>query len=238
MKNPDGSNMSPSEMQGALDDLKTRVTQAGQAAKNAGNLPGHLEEILKEYLEPSQSWLEVLTRFLGDYAREDYSMCRPNRRHLSRGFCMPSLYNETFGKVLFAVDTSGSVSEEEVHDMFNEIMGTIRCYEDDPEITVICCDTGIRNVQKVSYGEDVVIKGGGGTRFSPVMEWVRNNMHAEEDTPVACIYHTDGYCNDFGEDPGIPVLWALSGDHLPVKDFKERMPFGEVVLVGQDNPSI
>ena len=235
MKNPDGTPLDEGQKEEEMNKIKTRVAQAADAAKKVGKLPGALKELLDEYLEPNKNWQEILARFVGDHAKDDYTMMRPNRRYLNRGLILPSLHNETFGRVIFAVDTSGSVSEEEVHGMFNEIMGCIACYSEDPEVTVVCCDTKVRNVQKVQYRTKVEIHGGGGTAFSPVMDWLKDNMYAEDEPPVACIYHTDGYCHDFGEDPGIPVLWALSGSHVPEKDFEKRIPFGEVVCIEKED---
>lgn len=235
MKNEDGSHMDQAQRDHEMEKVKTRVAQAANAAKKAGKLPGALESVIEEYLEPEQTWQEVLSRFVGDFAKEDYTMMRPNRRFLNKGMCLPSLYSETFGRVIFAVDTSCSVSDEEVHGMFNEIMGTLACYDEDPELTVVCCDTKVQSVQRVQYRDQVKIVGRGGTRFSPVMDWLKEHMYDEDEPPVACIYHTDGYCHDFGEDPGIPVLWALSGSHMPVKEFEGNMPFGEVVCIEKED---
>jgi len=229
--NEDGSQLSDSQREEALNEVKIKARQAAEAAKKVGKLPGDLEELIEDYLHPESDWLEVLSRFTGAVARNDFSMAHPNRRFAAGDIYMPSLHSETFGRVIFAVDNSGSVSEQEVRQMFSEIMGALECYDDDPELTVVQCDTRVNGVDRYRAGDEVKVRGGGGTSYAPVMDWLRQNMYTEDEPPVACIYHTDGYCNDFGEDPGIPVLWALSGDHVPARQFEQKIPFGEVVVV-------
>ena len=50
------------------------------------------------------------------------------------------------------------------------------------------------------------LKGRGGTRFAPVFEYVDDHQL----NPDCVIYFTDLECNDFGPDPGYPVLWAAT----------------------------
>ena len=61
--------------------------------------------------------------------------------------------------------------------------------------------------------------GGGGTAFSPVFEYMDKN----DICPVACVFLTDLYCDDFGTEPACPVLWVSTARE------KQDVPFGEVV---------
>jgi predicted metal-dependent peptidase len=43
---------------------------------------------------------------------------------------------------------------------------------------------------------------------------------------LTCLtYFTDGYCDDFGRNPGVPVLWVLTHD----SNDRFTPPFGKVV---------
>ena len=63
--------------------------------------------------------------------------------------------------------------------------------------------------------------GGGGTAFSPVFDYL--NKHGID--PIACVFLTDLYCDDYGDEPSFPVLWVATD-----KD-KTDAPFGEVVVM-------
>ena len=52
--------------------------------------------------------------------------------------------------------------------------------------------------------------GGGGTAFSPIFKY----MQEKDIDPVACVVLTDLCCDDFGDEPAYPVLWAVSYTHL------------------------
>jgi predicted metal-dependent peptidase len=62
-------------------------------------------------------------------------------------------------------------------------------------------------------------KGGGGTDFRPVFEWVE-----ESQTEPAClIYLTDLCCHSYPAPPDYPVLW--------VTESRRTAPFGETVRI-------
>jgi len=63
-------------------------------------------------------------------------------------------------------------------------------------------------------------KGGGGTDFRPVFEWVEN----QGVNPCCLIYLTDLECNRFpAHAPAYSVLWIQTGNS------GYRVPFGEIV---------
>ena len=156
-------------------------------------------------------------------ARNDYSGTPPNRRYISQGFYLPSLRSLELPAVVVAVDTSGSVTEEDLAQFAAEISGILEAYE--TEITVIYCDSGINGEPEVFTREDLPLKlqarGGGGTDFRPPFKFV-----AEHDlTPACLIYLTDLECSRFPSDPGYPVLWARIGK------YGDNPPFGEVIEI-------
>jgi len=105
----DASDLKQSEV-----DWKIAATQAAQAAKTMGNLPGAVKEIIQELLEPKLDWRDLLRDFVERSARNDYTWKQPNRRFLSQGIILPSLNSKEIGTACVAVDTSGSVSPDEL----------------------------------------------------------------------------------------------------------------------------
>jgi predicted metal-dependent peptidase len=157
-------------------------------------------------------------------ARNDYSWTPPNRRYLSQGFYLPSLRSEELPEIVIAVDTSGSVTAEELAQFAAEISGILEAY--DTTITVIYCDTGINGDPEIFTREDMPLKlnakGGGGTDFRPPFAWVQKQGL----TPACLIYLTDMACSSFPFDPGYPVLWAKIGTWK-----SNPPPFGEVIEI-------
>jgi len=138
---------------------------------------------------------------------------------MSSGVILPTLYNQELPPIVIGVDTSGSINQDELKQFAGEIDDILNQYP--TTLTVIYCDTKVNHVETFT-AEDRPIrleaKGGGGTKFSPVFEAV-NQM---EDLPACVVYLTDLDCNDFGKEPGYPVLWINTGG-------RKTVPWGEII---------
>ncbi|RPI56476.1 MAG: hypothetical protein EHM49_00340 [Deltaproteobacteria bacterium] len=199
---------------------KQRVAQALTNAKLAGAIPSGLERALSTLLIPKVSWREALWEVVQEKAQDDYSFLKPNRKYTAGSIILPSLFSERIKAIVVAVDTSGSVSTEELTQFASEIeeiqavMGT--------DIAVVYCDTKVQNFQKFEPGDPIKLepKGGGGTRYSPVFSWVEK----EEINPSCLIYLTDGQCSDFPKEApyDFPTLWVTNRSGW-------KPPFGTVV---------
>jgi predicted metal-dependent peptidase len=125
------------------------------------------------------------------------------------------------GEIVIALDTSGSIGKLELEQFTGEISAISE--EAQPEaIHVVYCDVAVQSSQEFTASEPVRLepKGGGGTDFRPVFDWVAKNDLA----PVCLIYLTDLCCESFPEIPDYPVLW--------VTDSRRTAPFGETVRIG------
>ena len=204
-------------------EIATR--QALSVAKTAGNLPAYLQRLVETLNAPRVDWRETLRRFIDSAACRDYSWTRPNRRHLGSGLILPGLINDGVDHVVCAVDTSGSIGAEQLR----QFGGEIRSILDDgavSRITVIYADARVQAVETFEQGDIVRLhgKGGGGTDFADTFRAIARD-HADAS---AVVYLTDLAVWSFGEDPGIPVLWAYYGP--PSRT--HHTPFGEVVAIG------
>lgn len=180
--------------------------------KSQGNIPAGIEsllELLKEK-EPQFDWKAYFRRFTGGSL---ITYTKKTRRKQSKRFeGNPGLKIKTRKHVLVGVDTSGSVSNKELEEYFNEVHHMHKC---GTEVTVIQCDTAISNIAKYTGREEGKIKihGRGGTSFQPVIDYY--NEHKKE---FSClVYLTDGGAGiPDGVDLG-KILWVLTGpgDHLP-----------------------
>jgi predicted metal-dependent peptidase len=220
--NDDGSALSDAQREQAMQETKVMVQQALTAAKKAGQLPAGLKRFAEDLLEPKVPWKEVMSRFVDSHSRHDYSWSRPNKRYASAGLLLPSLHSPAYGEIVMGCDTSGSIDQAQLKEVCSEVLGALDCYAErgqSPELTVAWFDHAVYT-QVVSEAEELQPQGGGGTSFRVVMEWLVQDRDA---MPKALIMVTDGYCGDFGEDPGIPVLWVLTRTN---REFTP--PFGEL----------
>jgi predicted metal-dependent peptidase len=68
------------EQQQAAAEMEVAVTQAAEAAKQRGALPGGLNRLVQEIVNPKVDWRETLREYVSSCARNDYSWSPPNRR--------------------------------------------------------------------------------------------------------------------------------------------------------------
>jgi len=194
-----------------------------QNAKRAGKVPAELERIVSELMKARLPWREILARFVDTYAANDYDHTIPDAEYARFNVYMPSVRSEELGTIVHMGDTSGSINTEQFKTEVSEIHGMLRAY---PGARLLCLwvDHALHNPEWIE-ADDVPLnihpQGGGGTSFRPGFEYLEEN----EITPKCVVYATDGYCDDFPDDPGVPVLWLVIE-----KNEGFSPPWGEVVL--------
>tara|TARA_Y100000310_G_scaffold222136_1_gene223803 strand:- start:15891 stop:17192 length:1302 start_codon:yes stop_codon:yes gene_type:complete len=224
MKGDNGEKLTEEQKDEALQELQGMAINAANAAKKAGKIPGALRKYVEDLLEPRQDWRSILSMFVGERSRNDYRMSKPSPTAACNGYFSPVIESEDIAKFIVAVDTSGSMNFVEA---VSEVQGCLETYEDegvDTTVRVLYCDTKVHHMENLSIGNKPFKGGhggGGGTSFSPAVNWVRDNREDE----AAFIYITDGYCDDFGQDPGLPVLWLLTTQ----RNNTFTPPFGDVI---------
>src|SRR5260370_1652888 len=120
--------------------------------------------------------------------------------------------------MVIGVDTSGSVGKEELEQFAGEITAISDEVQPD-RIYVVYCDAAVNSVQEFGPSEPISLepKGGGGTDFRPVFDWVEENAI----NPACLIYLTDLCCESYPVAPHYPVLWAT--------DSRRTAPIGDIV---------
>ncbi len=211
---PSFGEFSPAQdIQTSEETIKIQVTQAINLAKACGQLPGsNLIQIIEEAHKPVYNWAETLSRFLSEVCAKDYSFTRANKRFLHRGIILPTLDGQTTGKIVIAIDVSGSIQSGEISIMVNEVKSCLDCLLDDKggvEIAVMYFDTKIQNVQ-IFDNTDVKpeIRGGGGTDIGCVFKYIDDNPEYQD--CAACIVMTDGYGPVGNLIPDYPVIFMLN----------------------------
>jgi predicted metal-dependent peptidase len=190
--------------------------------KIAGNGGGDLDRDLLDLLEPKVDWREMLREFVKStcHAKDTSSWRRVNRRFLSMGTYMPSLIGEKVGHLVIAVDTSGSVGQEELSGFLTEVRGIAEEVKPS-QVDLIYWDSHVAAHEEYTEGMvgDIINstkpRGGGGTSPSCVSAYLKE----KQIKPECIIVLTDGYVgNDWGSDWTAPVLWAIVGGNDCVAD--------------------
>lgn len=200
-------------------DWKIATIQAATSAKAEGKLPASLARLLDELAAPKVDWRERLRRFVNQSSKDDYSWMHPNRRYMSLGIYLPSLYNETMGEIVVAIDTSGSIDQATLSAFGAEIKAIVQSARPS-KTTVIYCDAKVNHVDVFEPNDELHFNthGGGGTDFCPPFEYVAEHSIR----PVCFVYLTDMY-GRFPSDPGYPVMWCATSDVIS--------PFGETIPI-------
>jgi predicted metal-dependent peptidase len=187
---------------------------AEQTEKRCGSIPGELAELIERlrHVEPAKfDWKGYLRRFVGNSTIIYTKKLR--RKYNKRYSANPGLKIKFKNHILVGIDTSGSVSSDELKEFMNEL---VHMHKTGHKITIAQCDTQLNSVEEFNPKKDLEIKGRGGTSFQPVV-----NHFNEKGNYTALIYLTDGEaCNP--ENCPNNTLWVLSSrsqmnDELPGK---------------------
>ena len=175
---------------------------AEQTEKRRGSIPGELGEIISRlrHVEPAKfDWKAYLRRFVGNSSVVYTKKLR--RKYNKRYIANPGLKIKFKNHILVGVDTSGSVSSNELVEFMNEIN---HMHKTGHKITVAQCDTRLNSVEDFNPKKDWNIKGRGGTSFQPVVD-----HYNEYGRYTALIYLTDGEAYNPDNCPK-NTLWVLS----------------------------
>lgn len=200
-------------------ELKGIIAEAASYARMYGNLPAGLERFIDDLLTPKMNWKQLLARYITQLFMADYSIIRPNRRHIADGIYLPGIVKEGI-EVVVCVDTSASIAPELLSQFFAEIVSITNSYER-VKAHVIVCDadvTGEYDIDRFNLNS-IEFRGGGGTSFIPALEKAGREYH-----PTVCIYLTDGYGAFPDMEPSFPVIWTLSSRDVEV-------PFGIPIVI-------
>ncbi len=198
-----------------------------EAELQKDELPQSIERFFEIDIKGQIDWRDELKVAIERFHKDDYTLLPPSKKFLYMGLYLPSCVSETF-RLVIAIDSSGSIDDALLRSFLSEIdflMLSVQNYE----IDLLVCDEKI-HTHKVFYkGENLEsffdqaqIKGGAGTDFRVVFEFVNTRL---SDTKLL-LYFTD-LEGIFPQDvPNYSVKWLSEKEGV--------IPFGEL-LVLQEN---
>lgn len=188
-------------------------TAIRQASIIAGKMGAGMDCSVKDLMQVTVDWQDVLKDFLRTYAAgNDMSTWRrPSRRWMAQDAYMPSRISEAARRIAIGIDTSGSIGEKQLRRALTEVMAA--CETVKPEtVDVIYWDASVAGHEV--YENDAVAtiaditkpRGGGGTDPTCMAKY----LDARGIKPDCIVQFTDGYVGkNWGNWPA-PVLWCIS----------------------------
>ena len=196
------------------EELAREIDQAiRQGAILAGKANGSLNRSFNDLMSAKVNWKDALREFVSSVCKgkDDTTWAKPNRRWIQQDLYLPSTLSETMGRVVIAVDTSGSIWGETLNRFISEVSSLMQNVN--PELVdLIYWDSEVASHEVYGLNEadkmtqSTKPKGGGGTSPSCITRYLKDKGIV----PECAIVLTDGYVgNDWGGNWSSPVLWAI-----------------------------
>lgn len=188
--------------------------------RSMGAIPAGLLREIECVVNPKLDWRAILWRFM---ARTPCDFQGFDRRFIHRGLYLDQLESDSLN-IYIAMDTSGSISDEELEQFRAEVEAIERCYGH-LKVWLYFVDADVYGPYELnSLPKLTSAYGGGGTDFDVFFR----QLEEDKDRIYAslCIYMTDGLGAFPDKAPDMPVLWVVCED-----DWLTEFPFGEVAYL-------
>ena len=182
----------------------------------AGRLGTKVPREIEQSLVSPVDWRKELQDYIKTSVRgaDELTWRKFNRSLLANDILAPSVESETITEVVFAVDTSGSISSADLAAVATQIAAA--CETCRPEkVRVLWWDTHVHGEQVFTDDYDNIRnllkpQGGGGTHVSCVSEYIIKNKL----TPDCMVILTDGYLEDNIQwSTTVDTLWLVKGNN-------------------------
>ena len=209
--------VNPNELPGLEKEWKARIESAN--AQQRGNIPAGLLRELRDLEYPELPWDQIIRQRLRSVSTKR-SWRAPNKKYLPWYF--PGSAKVKGLTAVIAIDTSGSMSTEQLTKAISEIWGLAEAFKG-IKFFLMTCDTEVWDTFELTGRNKEMLKrikmrGRGGTSFVPVFEKA-SSLGKEFD---CLIFFTDGYGEFPDKHPSYPVYWVTDS-----RDAK--FPFGKVL---------
>ncbi|MBQ1310934.1 MAG: hypothetical protein IIY55_03715 [Blautia sp.] len=198
------------------DTWNERIRKAVKACGDTTGMPMSIRRVVKSLERRSGlDWKQLLHDFI-QYDQYDYSFIPPDRRYVHTDFYLPSYNvdeeNGSVGEIWVCVDTSASITREELESAVAEILDAMRQTELKGMISFF--DSNITEPVPFETEADIMKiepSGGGGTSFRVIFDFLKEKLSPE--LPRAILIFTDGIAAWPKESAAlsVPVLWLITG---------------------------
>ena len=205
--------MTEEQVEVAIERMKDAI------AKSCGKGSSGMQEIIDAFMKGQIDWRAALRMYVGAIkALRERSLVRPNRKIPGR----PGYKRTTLLDIFFAVDTSGSMGNEEIKACLSEVLGFQRL---GGRITIMEFDDRVQKVYEVKRGQkpDLKVRGRCGTDFKPAFEWLEKNRKKPDVAIIASDMAVTA--SEFPKrSPVKNVIWLACHDG-------HKAPFGRTIKI-------
>ena len=203
--------------------VKSIVDSQTKEARDRGFIPGELQSYIDELFTikpPSYDWKQLFRKFSGTSTKV---YTKKSRRKLNRRFTENPALKIKFKKhVLVGVDTSGSVSNKDLIEFFNEIH---HMHKTGVTVTIAEGDADIHNVYEFKGKIPETVSGRGGTDMNPFISYFNENREYN-----SLIILTDGYIGNKTVNTFKPMMTVICSHGESVDTVKE-CGWGNVIKI-------
>ncbi len=200
------------------------AAEFAEQASGYGTVPAWVDEWVWASGEAKVPWQKVLHQFVQNRVISHWNY-PPSRRYQAVAL-LPKPQRERYGILGVAIDTSGSITHEQLQGFWREVLAIRHTY---PRLTVrlVTCDAEVTSDEVfppfTPLPEAAGLTGRGGTDFRPSLE-----RFQQFPIPEAVVYLTDGMGTYPAAPPPYPVLWVLSRAD---PKWREHLPFGTAIVM-------
>jgi len=209
----------------AKEVVKQAVAEAmAESSRTAGGAPAGLESIIDDLLKKSTvNWKAVLRQFVGSAVKcgSKSTWKRQSRRF---GDTQKGKMPDRMLEVAVAIDTSGSITDEDLAEFVGEMKGILKSYKS--KIHVVECGTSVDRAYDLKPHTKINSKffGRGGGDLRPPYEYFKEKRKK----PNVLVYFTDCY-EQAPDKETIKTLWVRPSQVDGTKP--PEMPFGKVLQI-------
>lgn len=224
--------------------IKMEEEEGKDLSKNAGNSNGMVQRYIDFGISVGVDWKVILRKICKSGHKKTFNLAQPEPAYMSSGMTIAS--RQSIGKptkirgIKFAIDVSGSVSEQDLRIYLSEINNIFKDFDIDGELIYWSTEIGdaglfssLREMLRVKP------KSTGGTDVLCVFQYLNGEIAVDgikEKDKIrdmeAVFILTDGYFSEnyseYTSKFGKKVIWLITGSALHFKP-----PFGRVIQISE-----
>ena len=196
------------------------IVREDMRGTQAGSVPGLLEAQVRKLLTSEIDWKKLLKKYLIAATSKDSSFSRPDRRMFYQNAIYPGQVSDELSEVhgvKVCIDTSGSISDEDLGHFLGQVYQLCKTYKVKAEL--VYWDAEIESIgefETYKEFERVDVYGRGGTEPRVVFDYLSSKKCKVK--PIVTLMFTDGY---FGDNYNTPkyrrmfrdTIWVMNRGH-------------------------
>jgi len=201
--------------------------------RKRGLSEGQMEELVRQRFAPPKAPFQQLLMHSISAALSTERRTSKTRLNRRLKYFMGRVYENTT-KIVFIIDTSGSVTRDELQYLNSQLRYITQLTDD---LYVVQADYGVQSMEKYTPSKPLErFSGRGGTAFMPALTHVADEF--VNDMPQLVVYFTDGACAKLDDKkllqmyPHTGLVWLLTPGGMTEGAFKRSISsVGRVIKI-------